>query len=108
MVLYFSRPSGQDARRPEQIRTYVQTGQGEKVADDASATDGRADVARWRGHVCRSQQPPPIRHVGRRRGHARPVPRLHHHVIGVQFAHQTRNSNSPGEMSSANFILRKK
>jgi len=50
-VVLFSRPSGQDARWPEQIRAYVQTGQGEKAADDASTTDGRADVARRRGHV---------------------------------------------------------
>jgi len=104
-VLFFSRPSGQDARWPKQIRAHVQTGQGEKVADDASATDGRADVARRRGHVGRGQQPPPIRHVGRRRGHARPVPRFPHHVLGVQFAHQTGNSDSPGETSFAVFIL---
>jgi len=104
-VLFFSRPSGQDARRPKQIRAHVQTGQGEKAADDASATDGRADVARRRGHVGRGQQPPPIRHVGRRRGHARPVPRFHHHVLGVQFAHQTGNSDSPGETPFAVFVL---
>lgn len=79
----YSRTSGQDARRPKQIRAHVQTGQGEKVADDAAATDGRADVARRRGHVGRGHQPPPVRHDVRRRGHAGPVPGLDHHVPGV-------------------------
>lgn len=65
VFMYFSCPSRQNARRSKQIRAHVQTGQGEKVADDAAATDGRADVARRRGHIGRGQQSPPIRHVGR-------------------------------------------
>lgn len=74
MCVFCSRPSGQDARWPKQVRAHVQAGQGEKVADDAPATDGRADVARRCRHVGRSQQSSPIRHVGWRRGNARPVP----------------------------------
>jgi len=83
IFLCYSCTSGQDARGSKQVRADVQTGQGEKVADDAAATDGRADVARRRGHVGRGHQSPPVRHDVRRRGHAGHVPGRDHHVPGV-------------------------
>lgn len=96
-MCFFSRSSGQDARWSKQIWAHVQAGQSEKVTDDAPATNGRADVA-WRcRHVGSNQQPSPIRHVGRRRGNAGPILKLEHHIHGVQFAHQTRNTDSSGE-----------
>lgn len=46
IVYCFSRSSGSHARRSQQVRSHVQTGPGSQVANDATATDSRADAAR--------------------------------------------------------------